>query len=100
MDLHVRVISFLKKRYPQSLFTITLGENQDTVHKRINSFKKEYLCGSPDLIINNLHKHYTGFCIEFKSPKGNGVLSPDLLYYFERDFRLSPKSFNFVTKIF
>ena len=26
--------------------------------------------GSPDLIINNLHKHYTGFAIEFKNPKG------------------------------
>ena len=50
---------------------------QDTVHKGIDSFKKGYLCGSPDLIINNLHKHYTGFCIEFKSPKGNGALSPD-----------------------
>ena len=76
-DLHVKVVSFLKKRYPHSLFTVTLGENQDTAHKRIDSFKKGYLRGSPDLIINNLHKHYTGFCIEFKSPKGNGVLSPD-----------------------
>ena len=76
-DLHVKVVSFLKKRYPHSLFTVTLGENQDTVHKRIDSFKKGYVRGSPDLIINNLHKHYTGFCIEFKSPKGNGVLSPD-----------------------
>ena len=77
MDLHVKVVSFFKKRYPHSLFTVTLGENQDTVHKRIDSFKKGYLRGSPDLIINNLHKHYTGFCIEFKSPKGNGVLLPD-----------------------
>ena len=72
-DLHVKVVHF----YPHSLFTVTLGENQDTVYKRIDSFKKGYLCGSPDLIINNLHKHYTGFCIEFKNPKGNGVLSPD-----------------------
>ena len=77
MDLHVKVVSFLKKRYPCSLFTVTLGENQDTVHKRIDSFKKGYFRGSPALIINNLHKHYTGFCIEFNSPKGNGVLSPD-----------------------
>ena len=77
MDLHVKVVSFLKKRYPHSLFTVTLGENQDTDHKRIDSFKKGYLRGSPDLIINNPHKHYTGFCIEFKSPKENGVLSPD-----------------------
>ena len=77
MDLHVKVVSFLKKRYPHSLFTVTLGENQDTAHKRIDSFKKGYLHGSPDLIIHNLHKHYSGFAIEFKSPKGNGVLSPD-----------------------
>ena len=61
MDLHVKVVSFLKKRCPHSLFTITLGENQDTVHKRIDSFKKGYLRGSPDLIVNNLHKHYIGF---------------------------------------
>ena len=91
MDLHVKVVSFLKKRYPHSLFTVTLGENQDTVHKRIDSFKKGYLCGSPDLINNNLHKHYTGFCIEFKSPKGNGVLSPDhsmiLLQYQNNGFK-------------
>ena len=89
MDLHVKVVSFLKKRYPHSLFTVTLGENQDTVHKRIDSFKKGYLRGSPDLIINNLH--YTGFCIEFKSPKGNGVLSSDqsmiLLLYQNNGFK-------------
>ena len=91
MDLHIRVVSFLKKRYPHSLFTATLGENQDTVHKRIDSFKKGYLRGSPDLIINNLHKHYTGFCIEFKSPTGNSVLSPDqsmiLLQYQNNGFK-------------
>ena len=91
-DLHVKVVSFLKKRYPRSLFTVTLGENQDTVHKRIDSFKKGYLHGSPDLIINNLHKHYTGFCIEFKNPKGNGVLSPDqsmiLLQYQNNGFKI------------
>ena len=85
------VVSFLKKRYPHSLFTVTLGENQDTVHKRIDSFKTGYLRGSPDLIINNLHKHYTGFCIEFKSLKGNSVLSPDqsmiLLQYQNNGFK-------------
>ena len=92
MDLHVKVVSFLKKRYPHSLFTVTLGENQDTVHNRIDSFKKGYLHGSPDLIINNLHKHYTGFCIEFKSPKRNGILSPDqsmiLLQYQNNGFKI------------
>ena len=90
-DLHVKVVSFLKKRYPHSLFIVTLGENQDTAFKRIDSFKKGYVRGSPDLIINNLHKHYTGFCIEFKNPKGNGVLSPDqsmiLLQYQNNGFK-------------
>ena len=76
-DLHVKVISFLKKRYPHSLFTVTLGENQDTVHKRIDSFKKGYLRGSPDLIINNLHKRHSGMLLEFKNPNGKGRLSPD-----------------------
>ena len=66
MDLHVKVVSFLKKRYHHSLFTITSGENQNTSIKRIESLRKGYLRGSPDLIINNLHKHYTGFAIEFK----------------------------------
>ena len=91
MDLHVKVVSFLKKRYPHSLFTVTLGENQDTVHKRIDSFMKGYLHGSPDLIIKNPHKHFTGFCIEFKSPDGRGVLSPDqsmtLLQYQNNGFK-------------
>ena len=50
-------------------------ENEKDLHVKVVHFlKKGYLRGSPDLIINNLHKHYTGFCIEFKSPKGNGIL--------------------------
>ena len=76
-DLHTKVVSFLKKRYPHSIFTATLGENQDTCNKGIGSYKKGYLHGSPDLIINNLHKHFTGFAIEFKNPNGKGILSYD-----------------------
>ena len=76
-DLHVKVVPFLKKRFPHSLFMAMLGENQDTCDKRIDSYRKGYLRGSPDLIINNLHKHYTGFAIEFKNPNGKGILSPD-----------------------
>ena len=45
--------------------------------KRIESNKNGYLRGSPDLIINNIHKHHTGFAIEFKNPRGNSVLSQD-----------------------
>ena len=76
-DLHVKVVHFLKKRYPHSLFTITLGENQDTVCKRIDSIRKGYLRGTLDLIVSNAHKCYTGFATEFESPKGFGTLSND-----------------------
>ena len=76
-NLHVKVVSFLKKRFPHSLFMATLGENQCTSAMRIDSCKKGYLRGCPDLIINNLHKHYTGFAIEFKNPNGKGILSYD-----------------------
>ena len=74
-DLHTKVVSFLKKRYPHSLLVALLGENQNSSYKRIDSYKKGYLRGSPDLIINNLHKNYTGFATEFKNPNGKGILS-------------------------
>ena len=77
MDLHTKVVSFLKKRYPHSIFSAGLGENQDRVNKRIDSFKKGYIRGSFDLIVLSLHKHHTGLAIEFKNPKGKGNLSPD-----------------------
>ena len=84
-DLHVKVVSFLKKIYPHSLFTVTLGENKDTAFNRIDSFKKGLIesinlrrvHGSPDLIINNLHKCHSGCRNRNEKPKGNGVLSPD-----------------------
>ena len=53
-DLHTEVVSFLKKRYPYSIFSVGLGENQDSVNKRIDSFKKGYLRGSFDQITHNL----------------------------------------------
>ena len=77
MDLHTKVVSFLKKRYPHSTFTATLSENQCSRVKRKESYKKGYLHGSPDFIINNLHKHYTGFAVEFKNPNGKEILSYD-----------------------
>ena len=76
-DLHTKVVSFLKKRYPYSLLAASLGENQDSPYKRIDSYQKGYLRGSPDLIVLNLHKHYTGFSIKYKNPNGKGILSPD-----------------------
>lgn len=74
-DLHSRVVQFIKRRFPDSLFTTTLGELQDTGEKRLKAWRMGYLTGSPDIIIMNLHNKYSGFCIEFKSPTGKGVIS-------------------------
>ena len=85
-DLHIKVVSFLKKRFPHSIFVAALGENQDTSIKRIDSFNKGYMKGKSDLIINNLHKYYTGFAIEFKTPKGYGSLSNEqsnILFHYQ-----------------
>ena len=49
--------------------------NQDTPTKRINSWKKGYVKGQPDVIIVNNHKEYNGLCIEFKSPTNNYKIS-------------------------
>ena len=70
-DLHIKVIGYIKKFYPCELLIAGLGELQDTDNKRIRSFCKGYQKGQPDLIITNLHKHNSGFCIEFKTPKNN-----------------------------
>ena len=85
-DLHVKIVSFLKKRFPYSIFVASLGENQGTSIKRIDSFNKGHIKGTPDLIINNLHKYYTGFAIEFKTPEGYGSLSNEqsnILFHYQ-----------------
>ena len=59
----------------KALLNVTLGENQINSNMRLRSYNLGYQKGSPDLIIQNLHKSYSGFAIEFKSPQGYGNLS-------------------------
>ena len=61
-DLHVTVISFLKKRDLHSLFTVTSGENQNTSIKGIKSHRKGYLRGSPDLQLSLKVQKEMVFC--------------------------------------
>ena len=76
-DLHTKVVAYIRRFYSNAIITAGLGELQDTPNKRIQSYKKGYKKGQPDLIIQNLNKHYSGMCIEFKTPMGNGVLSKE-----------------------
>jgi len=74
-QLQVAVVEYIRTNHPNALLTASLGELQTTVPKRIQSYKKGYLSGSPDLKIENLHTKYSGFVIELKSPSGKGRLS-------------------------
>ena len=75
MDLHSKVVELIRNFYPEVIMVPGLGENQDTPEKRINSWKKGYMRGQPDLMILDYHKDYKGLCIEFKSPTNNYTIS-------------------------
>ena len=70
-ELHYKVVNLIRNYYPDSLLVAGLGENQDTEEKRLDSYKKGYQRGQPDLMILDYHKYYKGLCIEFKSPTNN-----------------------------
>ena len=74
-DLQKKVVNYIRNHHPKALLNASLGENQITSDMRLKSYNMGYQKGSPDLIIQNLHKDYSGFVIEFKNPKGNGKLS-------------------------
>jgi len=74
-DLHTKVVDFIRKFYSSAVISAGLGELQDTQGKRINSWKKGYTKGQPDIIIHNFHTKYSGFAIEFKTPLGCGKTS-------------------------
>ena len=74
-DLHYKVVSLIRKYYPDSILVAGLGENQDTDDKGLDSYKKGDMRGQPDLMILDYHKDYKGLCIEFKSPTNNYHIS-------------------------
>lgn len=80
-SLHHRVIQFVKKYYPDAIIIPGLGENQDTAAKRIDSKRKGYQAGQPDIILAVKNAKYIGFAIELKNPRGTGVLSDNQRAY-------------------
>ena len=78
-DLHYKVVQLIRNYYPNSILVAGLGENQDTEEKRLDSYKKGYQRGQPDLMILDFHKDYKGLCIEFKSPTNNYCVSESQL---------------------
>ena len=74
-DLHYKVVDVIRRYYPDTILVAGLGENQDTENKRLDSYKKGYMRGQPDLLVLDYHKDYKGLGIEFKSPTGNYYVS-------------------------
>ena len=79
--LHWKVVQYMRKYYPDILLIPGLGENQTTQRLRIDSWRKGYIPGSPDLIIPVPNKNYHGFALEFKTPLGTGRLSENQELY-------------------
>ena len=50
-DLHCKVVSFIRNKYCEALMIAGLGENQRTESIRITSWKKGYMVGQCDLMI-------------------------------------------------
>jgi len=82
-DLHRKVVHFLRHYHPAHLLVPGLGELQDTMQRRCQSYHKGYRGGQPDLLILNHHKTYRGFAIEFKTPKGDGAVTEKQQFFLE-----------------
>jgi hypothetical protein len=76
-DLHEKVVSFIRARYPGVMLTAGLGEVGSTSELRLANWRKGYTRGHPDLLVHQLHSKYSGMAIEFKTPTGKGSASPD-----------------------
>ena len=74
-DLHYKVVDLIRRYYPDSILVAGLGENQDTDDKRLDSYKKKYMRGQPDLMVLDYHKDCKGLCVELKSPTNNYYVS-------------------------
>jgi hypothetical protein len=74
-QLHWKVVDYIRQYLPHTLVIPGLGEHQDTQWKRIDSWRKGYRKGQPDIIILNKSGRYTGLAIELKSPSGGQLSS-------------------------
>ena len=74
-DLHYRLVSFVRRFYPEVLMTAACGEHQETSEQRLDAYKKGYQKGTPDIIVHCHHIKYSGWVGELKSPLGTGVIS-------------------------
>ncbi len=74
-DLHHKTVELIRRRYPDALIVAGLGENQTTTETRIESWRKGYTKGQPDITLPVKSGRKTGLAFELKSPGWNGEAS-------------------------
>ena len=74
-QLHNKVVEWLRRFHPDVIIVPGLGELQKTDEARMEAWAKGYTKGQADLLILASTENYSGMCLEFKSPMGNGSLS-------------------------
>ena len=74
-QLHNKVVEWIRRFHPQVILVPGLGELQKTDEARMEAWAKGYTKGQADLLILACNNEYSGMCLEFKSPMGNGSLS-------------------------
>ena len=57
-NLHYKVVQYIRKYDANAILMVELGKNPNTVYKRIDSWRKGYQKGGPDLIIANNHQPF------------------------------------------
>ena len=82
-QLHYKVVKHIRDRYPDATLNAGLGEHLTTRHARMDSWRKGYQQGQPDLtVIRGLPNGFQDvLAIEFKNPNGKGRLSDKQIEY-------------------
>ena len=74
LQLHNKVVDFIRKYYEHAILVPGLGEIQTTSKLRCSAYLKGYRGGQPDILILNKHASHRGLAIELKTPNGKGRL--------------------------
>ena len=72
-QLHVALVTFIRKKYPNIVLIPGLGEFQTTNELRLEAWQKGYMAGQPDIILMHPNKEHHALVIELKSPKHQEV---------------------------
>ena len=83
-DLHYKLVEFMRSMYPGNLIIAGLGENQITPSMRLDSWKKGYTKGQPDIMIPIRSGRKVGLALELKSPGWQGEASENQKIFLDK----------------